>query len=578
MKHSSVLELKRIAFRSLARHKVKTLLTCAGIMVSAAVFIMIRSWLGGMFLESRRSIINYEMGSAKLQTKLYFDKKDEMPAYENFPDWEMYADALDAAGYNTAPRYDFSGTLFSWSGSSPVVIHGVVPEREARMLAYPEYIEFGRFIKDGEFGVALGVNTADKLKLGVPTRPTTAELEDLVTTIASNNAEAEFVRSCYQRLQAVSELGESKEMAEDRVKGRMALKRDLPPADLEKLWGLCGDAGRNDVRISTVIDYKMAPDTVRRDKWDVDLWPLLTQAEQTLVGAAYEYDDLLEAYMLVESDPAKLNATLAAMIRIDYSGAVRHVNQVIDAKVVGTINSPDVAINFNVGYMPLDVLQGDDGMALEGRVTELLIRDKKMGVADMTSKIETKDAINAALAAGLAKQGRSLNDELEVFTWEEYNADYLGYESLEYGATGIISGLLFFLALIGISNTMLLAILERTKEIGMMRALGMTNGQLVFVYMTEAFFLGLLGSILGVILGCAINYPMVKYGVSFGSMVEALDGQVAGLRSTSIYRSMWDIPLIIGTGIIATILSSLMAFLPTRRAVRMEITESLRFE
>jgi hypothetical protein len=384
-----------------------------------------------MFLESRRSIINYEMGSAKLQTKLYFDKKDEMPAYENFPDWEMYANALDGAGYNTAPRYDFSGSLFSWSGSAPVVIHGVVPEREAMMLAYTEYVEFGRFIKDGEFGVALGVNTADKLKVGVPTRPTTADLDDLVNTIASNSGDGEFVRSCYQALQGVPELGESKEMAEERVKGKMALKRYLPPADLEKLWNLCGDAGRNDVRISTVIDYKMAPDNVRKDKWDVDLWPLLTAAEQAVVGTAYEYDDLLEAYMLTESDPAKLNAALQAMIRIDYSGAVRHVNQVIDAKVVGTINSPDVAINFNVGYMPLDVLQGDQGMALEGRVTELLIRDKKMGVADMTSKIETKEAITAALAAGLAKQGRSLSGELEVFTWEEYNADYLGYESME---------------------------------------------------------------------------------------------------------------------------------------------------
>jgi ABC-type lipoprotein release transport system permease subunit len=71
---------------------------------------------------------------------------------------------------------------------------------------------------------------------------------------------------------------------------------------------------------------------------------------------------------------------------------------------------------------------------------------------------------------------------------------------------------------------------------------------------------------------------MVKYGMNFGSMVESLDGQVAGLRSTSVYRSMWDIPLIIGTGVITTVLSSLMAFLPTRQAVKMEITESLRFE
>jgi ABC-type lipoprotein release transport system permease subunit len=578
MNYANVLELKRIAFRSLARHKVKTLLTCAGIMVSAAVFIWMRSWLGGMFMESRRSIINYEMGSAKLQTKLYFDKKDEMPAYENFSNWKMYADALDAAGYNTAPRYDFSGSLFSWSGSAPVVIHGVIPEKEARMLAYPQYVEFGRFIKDGEFGVVLGVNTADKLKVGVPTRPTLAELDDLVGIIASNSGEGEFVRSLYINLPAIPELGETKEIAEERVRGRMTLKRDLPQADLEKLWVLCGDAGRNDVRISTVIDYKMVPDTIRKDKWDADLLPLLTLGEKSIVEGAYEYDDLLEAYMLIESDPEKLDAALQAMIRIDYSGAVRHVNQVIDAKVVGVINSPDAAINFNVGYMPLDALQGDQGMALEGRVTELLIRDKKMGVADMTSKIETKAAITAALSAGLAKQGLSLSDELEVFTWEEYNKDYLGYESMEYGATGILSGLLFFLALIGISNTMLLAILERTKEIGMMRAMGMTRGQLIFVYMTEAFFLGLLGSVLGVILGCAINYPMVKYGVSFGSMVEAMNGQVAGLRSASIYRSMWDIPLIIWTGVAATVLSSLMAFFPTRRAVKMEITESLRFE
>jgi ABC-type lipoprotein release transport system permease subunit len=51
-----------------------------------------------------------------------------------------------------------------------------------------------------------------------------------------------------------------------------------------------------------------------------------------------------------------------------------------------------------------------------------------------------------------------------------------------------------------------------------------------------------------------------------------------GYRVAGNFRGMWDIPVIIGTGIVAMVLSSLMAFFPSRRAVKMEITESLRFE
>jgi ABC-type lipoprotein release transport system permease subunit len=159
----------------------------------------------------------------------------------------------------------------------------------------------------------------------------------------------------------------------------------------------------------------------------------------------------------------------------------------------------------------------------------------------------------------------------------DYVSDYLGYESMENGATKFLSFLLFFLAFIGISNTMLLAILERTKETGMMRALGMTDGQMIFVYMMEAAALGLIGSILGIIIGCLINIPMVNNGVDFSEMMEQMGGNI-GYRVAGNFRGTWKIGTIIGTGIVATILSSLMAFFPTRRANKMAITESLRFE
>jgi ABC-type lipoprotein release transport system permease subunit len=583
----SFIELKKIAFRNLARHKVKTFLTCAAIAVSVTVFIWMQSWIGGMTQESRRNIINYEMGAAKLQTKMYFEKKDEMPAYENFSGWERYAQILDEAGYHTAPRYTFSGTMYSTSAtgaaSAPLVVYAVDPEAEAKTLCWADYVDFGRCLKNGEFGVVLGSQTAEKLKVGIPTRLAAAELDELIASVAADNvngvygASTDFIRSCYQPMEAKAQFGESKEYAEERAKDRLVLKRNITAADKARLWNLLDATGRNDVRISTVIDYKMAPENIRKDKWDADFWPRLFPAEQAAVQAAYEYDDLLEAYMLLEGDPAKLDEVLRAMIRVDYSGAVRHVNQLIDAKVVGTVNSPDPATNFNAAYMPLDVLQGDAGMALEGRVTELLIRDKRLGAADMNSKIETKEAIRAALDAGLARQGEALGDDLDIFFWKEYVRDYLGYESMEAGSSHILSFLLFFLALIGISNTMLLAILERTKEIGMMRAMGMTGGQMIFTYMIEACFLGLIGSAAGIIAGCALNYPMVKYGFDFSEMAEKMGGNI-GYRVAGNFRGMWDIPVIIGSGIAATALSSLMAFFPSRRAVKMEITESLRFE
>jgi len=106
----------------------------------------------------------------------------------------------------------------------------------------------------------------------------------------------------------------------------------------------------------------------------------------------------------------------------------------------------------------------------------------------------------------------------------------------------------------------------------------MTDKQMILVYMLEAGFLGFIGSVLGIILGCIINYPMVKYGMDFSVFNDVMGGNGIGFRTTSVFRSMWNVPVIIGSGVAATIIASFMAFLPVRRTLKMPITESLRFE
>ena len=316
---------------------------------------------------------------------------------------------------------------------------------------------------------------------------------------------------------------------------------------------------------------------IRGHRWENELLPSLREEDRALVADAYEYEDFMNAYFLVETDEQRLNLVLEAMIRAGYAGAIRHVNQLMDVVVVGVINSPAPLPNGNTAYIPLDVLQDEAGMMLEGAITELVIRERNVPDSRLPGQSESSAVITAALQSGLASMGRALPDGLAVYVWQDYMADYLGYEAVQTGAPQVIAFLLLLLSFLGISNTILLAIMERTKEIGMMRALGMTDNQLIMTYMLEAGFLGFIGSILGIILGCIINYPMVKYGIDFSAMGDLKEGGI-GFRTTAIFRSVWNVPVIFGTGIVATLLSSCMAFFPTKRAVNKPITESLRFE
>ncbi|MCL1928415.1 MAG: FtsX-like permease family protein, partial [Treponema sp.] len=531
-----------MALRNLGRHKVKTIITVMAVMVSVAMFIFMDGWISGMSVESRRNIVNYEIGAAKLQAKLYFEKKDDLPGYENYNNWETYRDILDDAGYNAAPRFVFLGTLYTPGGSAPMLFNAVDPAAEAKVLRYTSYMESGRYIQSGAIELVLGTMAAEKLNVGIPQRPRRKELTELMNSLAISQTEKDFIHSLYEPAGSKGEGFGAFNIAEKPQTGneRMLLKKNISRADMERYWNMLAETGRNDVQISAVIDVKAAPEKIRNDKWDGELMPALGTGDQELIKAIYQYEDFLDSYLLNENtDDAMLSRVLEIMIRSDFSGAVRHINQLIPAIVVGVINSPDPVTNANTAYIPLDVLQGEEGMMLEGRITELLIRDKNGKEAELPGKRESVGTITAVLNKGLESRGKTLPEELAVFTWIDYVQDYLGYESLENGATKILSILLFVLAFLGISNTILLAIMERTKEIGMMRALGMTDSQMVTVYMLEAGFLGFIGSLLGVALGCLLNIPMVEYGMDISAMSEAMGGSV-GFRVASRFRSMWN--------------------------------------
>lgn len=574
MKLHELSMLAGMSFRNLGRHRVKTVITVIAVAVSVTLYIFMDGWLLGMTLESERNIVAYETGAAKIQTRAYFDKKDDLPMYESFGNWEPLARVLEDAGYDSAPRFVFTGTLHAANGSAPVLCTGVDVTRECRLLRYPDYLDSGRFPAAGAYEIALGMLTADKLGLAVPRRMDAVKFDRFIETIAPDPSDAARIRGLYEARDPAN--GKKRPFSGDGDAPRkplVYLKADAEQADIEYIWDRMGRAGLLDVRIFTTIDIKALPERIDASRFTEDILPRFSSGDRGLLETVYEADPVLGDYFLVETGTDTAEKALALLLASDYTGAVRHVNQLIPATVTGVVNSPNPKNNANTVYMPLDALQDSAGLQLDGAVTELIIRRKDANDASLPGEFESPEAIRSVFK----ESSVPLPEDLVVKGWQDYVKDYISASASDKISTRVMIFMLFLLSFLGISNTMLMAILERTKEIGMLRALGMTDSQVLFVYALEASFIGMIGGFVGVVLGCLINIPMVTIGIDYSAMTEALSGDI-GYRVAAFFRSAWNVPVIIGTFFAATLVSGVMAVLPARRALRMPVTESLRFE
>ncbi len=133
---------------------------------------------------------------------------------------------------------------------------------------------------------------------------------------------------------------------------------------------------------------------------------------------------------------------------------------------------------------------------------------------------------------------------------------------------GGIGGISLAVAAVGVVNTMVMAILERTREIGVMRAVGARRSTVSAVFTFEAALLGFLGGVIGLGIGYAavlIANPLVNKQLSSN-----------GITSSNIITlPLW---LIIGVVALTTVIGLLAGLYPARRAAKLDPVEALRYE
>lgn len=167
------------------------------------------------------------------------------------------------------------------------------------------------------------------------------------------------------------------------------------------------------------------------------------------------------------------------------------------------------------------------------------------------------DAVTAALDdAGFSAQ--TIEDQLGIVT------------TIIAGITGVLNAfavVALIAAAFGIVNTLLMSVQERTREIGLMKAMGMSSSRIFALFSLEAVTIGVIGSLLGV--GAAM-----LVGSGLGGALAA--GPLADLEGLSLF--LFEPASLVGVVLLISAIAFVSGALPASRAARQRPIESLRYE
>lgn len=165
---------------------------------------------------------------------------------------------------------------------------------------------------------------------------------------------------------------------------------------------------------------------------------------------------------------------------------------------------------------------------------------------------------------GADRTARELTRRLgiEVESWMESNAQLLSALNAQTVSTGLIRGFTAVVVMLGIASVLVVSVVQKSKEIGILRAMGATRAQMTRVFLVQGALVGLAGSVAGLALAALLLWL-------FSTFVRGSDGLplfVIGLN----WRLALTVPLV------ATLAGVVAAVAPARRAARLDPAQAIR--
>jgi len=154
-------------------------------------------------------------------------------------------------------------------------------------------------------------------------------------------------------------------------------------------------------------------------------------------------------------------------------------------------------------------------------------------------------------------------------TWFELNKSLFSWMEIEKWGAFVILSLIIMVAAFNIISSLIMIVMEKTREIGILKSMGATSASIMKIFMYEGIIIGLIGTGLGCLLGYSIGFLQLKYKII------SLPADVYIINSLPIQMHLIDF---IAISVVALLLCFLASVYPAFKASRLYPVEAIRYE
>jgi ABC-type lipoprotein release transport system permease subunit len=245
--------------------------------------------------------------------------------------------------------------------------------------------------------------------------------------------------------------------------------------------------------------------------------------------------------------------------------------QTMDVPVIGIIKTTDPIINSRNLYMNYDFV--NSMLELNNAVTEYDFQLGTLGQIEKRYQIFKTDFQDSFLSTKTLASDLTASSGIELYYWRDIAADILTLTASKKSSSSIMVFFMFIIAAVGITNTILMSVMERKNEIAMLRTLGYSNFYIRNLFVLEGINIGILGAVTGTLLSIPINWYFVTYGWDLSMLMKDMD---IGFRISSVMRSGWHIAAFIEIPVGALVISAISAWFPTHSLLKEQVATIFR--
>lgn len=290
-----------------------------------------------------------------------------------------------------------------------------------------------------------------------------------------------------------------------------------------------------------------------------------SQLDRKLVEGRYlKQGDRLSAYVGTEL-AQRLSLHVGSRLVLTAQGASGQLAQQL-VRVVGTFRTGIPEMDQGLIHIPIETARA--WLGTPGAVTSLSVL--------LHSSHEVGKVVRL-LRARLASSHSAAGDAaLRVLPWTEASPELYSAVRVDDYGDYVFHGILFAIAALAVLNAMLMSVLNRTREFGVLESLGLTHRETGAVVFFEGVLLTALSGVVGILLGLGVTWTFWRHGLDLSFLMG--DMTLSGAIISPILVPHFRIMQVVQSLAFIAVIGVLASLYPARQAMRIDVAEAMKFD